>query len=120
MKGAITLTLLDLRFFAHHGLYPAEQANGQPFRVDLWITYPEPDSTLQDLTQTLDYTIVYSRLTQQMEKPRPLLEELAQSILEELKELFPAITEMRIHIQKEKPPVVGLEGRLGVQLLRSY
>ena len=120
MQGQITLTLLELRFFAYHGLYEKEQQEGQHFLVDLWITYPELDISVHQLDQTLDYTVVFSKLKEQMANPRLLLEDLAQSILSELKELFPPITEIRIHIQKESAPVSGLDGRLGVQLSRRY
>jgi dihydroneopterin aldolase len=120
MQGQITLTLLELRFFAYHGLYVKEQQEGQYFLVDLWITYPELDKTVHQLDQTLDYTVVFGKLKEQMANPRHLLEDLAQSILSELKELFPPITEIRIHIQQESAPVSDLDGRLGVQLTRLY
>lgn len=120
MNGQITLTLLDLRFFAYHGWYVSEAQQGQPFRVDLWVTYPEPAAQLEKLEQTIDYTIVYEVLKTQMENPRKMLEDLAQSILNEIHERFPQVRALKIHIQKISPPVAGLDGRLGIELHRCY
>ncbi|MBM3432053.1 MAG: dihydroneopterin aldolase [Bacteroidetes bacterium] len=120
MNGLITLTLLDLRFFAYHGWYAQEAEKGQPFLINLWITYPEPDTSVEQLDQTIDYTLVYDLLDAQMKKPRKLLEELAQSILSEIHDQFPRVSELKIHIQKISPPVAGLDGRLGIELLRRY
>lgn len=120
MPGQITLSLLDLRFFAYHGWYASETLQGQPFQVDLWVTYPEPATALEKLEQTIDYTVVYEVLKAQMENPRKLLEELAQSILGEIHNRFPLVSELKIHIQKIAPPVAGLDGRLGIQLHRRF
>lgn len=120
MKGQITLTLLELRFFAYHGWYEQETLKGQSFRVDLWVTYPEPPAQVEILSDTIDYTTVYDLLRGQMDRPRRLLEELAQSILTEIREKFPQVTELKIHIEKVSPPVTGLDGKLGIQLRRVY
>ncbi len=120
MPGQITLSLLDLRFFAYHGWYASETQQGQPFQVDLWVTYPEPDTNLERLEQTIDYTVVYQMLKTQMENPRKLLEDLAQSILSDLRNRFPQVLELKLHIQKISPPVAGLDGRLGIQLHRRF
>lgn len=120
MTGTITLTLADLRFYAYHGWFAEEARQGQSFLVDLWVSYPEPDQSIATLDQTIDYTIVHSILKEQMERPRRLLEDLAQSILGEIKQQFPLVTHQRIHIQKLAPPVSGLDGRLGIQVERNY
>jgi len=120
MNGQITLTLLELRFFAYHGWYAQESLKGQSFQVDLWVTYPEPPAQVELLSDTIDYTTVYDLLRKQMDRPRRLLEELAQSILSEIREKFPQVTELTIHIEKVSPPVAGLDGKLGIQLKRTY
>ncbi len=120
MRGNITLTLLDLRFFAHHGWYAEETLQGQTFGVNLWVSYPEPDAALIQLTDTIDYTEIHTLLVAQMNRPRKLLEELAQSILDEIHSHFPQVNHIRLQIEKMAPPVVGLNGRLGITLERSY
>jgi dihydroneopterin aldolase len=120
MAGIITLSLLDLRFFAHHGWYEQESRQGQSFRVDLWVSYPEASSTIDALEQTIDYTVIYSILKEEMEHPRRLLEQLAQSILDRIKITFPQVKQIRIHVQKSAPPVPRLDGKLGVQLERHF
>jgi dihydroneopterin aldolase len=120
MSGILTITLLDLRFFAYHGWYEQESRQGQIFRVDLWVSYPEPNRSVSELDQTIDYSVIYAMLHTQMHRPRRLLEELAQSILAEIKEKFPVVMKIQIHIQKVAPPVAGLDGRLGIQLESFY
>jgi dihydroneopterin aldolase len=120
MQGHITLTLLDLRFFAYHGWYEQEALQGQTFLVNLWVTHPEPVNSIQSLDQALDYTQLFGILSDQMKRPRKLLEDLAQSILTEMHERFPQTTSIRIHIEKTSPPVTGLDGRLGIQLERTF
>ncbi|MFM7672696.1 MAG: dihydroneopterin aldolase [Bacteroidota bacterium] len=120
MKGCITLTLQDLRFFAHHGWYEEETRQGQQFLVNLRVTYPEPGRAVQDLAGTIDYTTVFELLRRQMNTPRKLLEELAQSILSEIHQQFPQVSELQIHIQKVDPPVADLNGMLGIELRREY
>lgn len=120
MRGNLTLTLLDLRFFAHHGWYAEETLQGQTFGVNLWVSYPEPDAALIQLSDTIDYTEIHTLLVAQMNRPRKLLEELAQSILDEIHSQFPQVKHLRLQIEKMAPPVVGLVGRLGITLERSY
>lgn len=120
MNGQITLTLADLRFFAHHGWYEQETKQGQSFLVNLWVTYPEPSSNIRELSEAIDYTVVFELLRMQMERPRRLLEDLAQSILDDIRQHFPQVGELRIHIEKMAPPVAGLNGKLGIQLHRRY
>ncbi len=120
MSGTITLSLIDLRFFAYHGWYEQESRQGQNFRLDLWVSYPESMQSIVELDQTIDYSVIYSALKDQMARPRRLLEDLAQSILTEIKENYPVVTQIRIHIQKMAPPVSGLDGQLGIQLERTF
>jgi dihydroneopterin aldolase len=75
---------------------------------------------LQQLSDTVDYTLIYELVRRQMNQPRKLLEELAQSILSEIHETFPQVTELKIHIEKTAPPVENFSGRLGIQLTRTF
>jgi dihydroneopterin aldolase len=120
MNGTITLTLLDLRFFAHHGWYEEETRMGQTFLVNAWISYPEPPAAIIRLTDTIDYTAIHSILVAQMNQPRKLLEELAQSTLTEIQSRFPQVRQIRLQIEKVSPPVAGFNGRLGITLERSF
>lgn len=120
MNGIITLTLLDLRFFAHHGWYEEETRMGQTFLVNAWISYPEPPAAIIRLTDTIDYTAIHSILVAQMNQPRKLLEELAQSTLTEIQTRFPQVRQIRLQIEKVSPPVAGFNGRLGITLERSF
>lgn len=120
MKGILTLTLLDLRFFAYHGWYEEETRQGQTFLVNAWVSYPEPASTLIDLSDAIDYAEIHSILSAQMNQPRKLLEELTQSIMDSIHDRFPQVSYIKLQIEKLAPPVPGLNGRLGVTLERNY
>lgn len=116
----ITLTLLDLRFFAHHGWYEEETRQGQTFLVNAWISYAEPTTNITELSTTIDYTEIHSILVDQMNRPRKLLEELTQSILDEIRSRFTQVNHIKLQIEKLAPPVPGFNGRLGITLERRY
>lgn len=120
MKGIITLTLLDLRFFAYHGWYAEETKQGQTFLVNAWVSYPEPTTSLIELSDTIDYTEIHTILVAQMDRPRKLLEDLAQSVVDEIHSRFPQVCQIKLQIEKTAPPVPGLNGRLGIALERNY
>jgi len=120
MTGTITLTLLDLRFFGHHGWYEEETRQGQTFLVNAWISYPEPTTNIKELSSTIDYTEIHSILVDQMNRPRKLLEELTQSILDEIRSRFMQVNHIKLQIEKLAPPVPGFNGRLGITLERRY
>lgn len=106
MKG--TLELLGMKFHAYHGCLESERINGNTFIVDFKAQLDmEKASETDDLNDTLDYSIIYNIVKQEMDIPSNLLEHVAGRILHQIEKACPEIPEFSITVTKENPPVDG-------------
>ena len=113
------LFLEDVRFYGHHGASKAEQAVGVWFSVDAELAVDlAPAATSDDLAAAVDYGAVARRIVEVGTQGRVnLLERLAGLIAQALLGEFPA-QEVRVRIRKLTPPMEGLVGTPGVELVR--
>ena len=103
-----TVSLQGAEFFAYHGFYPEEQKLGSKFIVDAKVSFvPAKDLKEDKIGNTVDYEQVYNIIEEQMKKTAKLIETVAQSIADEIKECFPFATEIRVTIKKMNPPIKG-------------
>jgi len=102
-----SLTLHRLRFFARHGVLPAEAAQGQIFEVTVRLELPLADAgRADDLARTVDYQAACAVVRQIMEGPRmKLAEALAEAIAAELLRAFPMVEAVNVEVIKPRPPV---------------
>ncbi len=102
-----SLTLHRLRFFAHHGVLPAETAHGQIFEVTVRLELSlAAAAQADDLQKTVDYQLVYEVVQKIMNGTRvKLAETLAESIATELLCTFPSVTAADVEVIKPQPPV---------------
>lgn len=116
-----TLTLYRLRFFARHGMLPAETANGQDFEVTLRLELPlQAAGAADDLGRTVDYRAVHALVRGIMEGPRrKLVETLAEALAAELLRAFPVVKAVEVEVVKIQPPVGFACGGLGVRIRRT-
>jgi dihydroneopterin aldolase len=114
------LLLEDVRFFGHHGISKAEQTVGVWFSVDVELTVDLTAAAISDaLEATVDYGAVARRIVEIGTRGRVnLIERLAGSISEELLREFPAKA-IRVRVRKLTPPLEGLVGTPGVELVRQ-
>jgi dihydroneopterin aldolase len=76
------ISLAGLRAYGHHGVLPAERAQGQEFVADavLWIDTSQA-AAADDLSLTVDYGTLAGRLTEIIAgEPVALIETLAQRL----------------------------------------
>jgi dihydroneopterin aldolase len=107
------IALENMQFHAYHGVYEAEQAIGNDYRVDVFIkTQIGKSDALED---TINYEFVYDICALEMDKPRQLLESVLFSILSGLKRQFANMEAVRIKVQKMNPPVGGRVGSASVE-----
>ena len=99
MKHQIDLE--NIRLYAYHGCLNEEALVGSNYRVDITL---ETDFTLaaqhDDLTQTIDYCIVFEIVKAEMAIRAKLLENVAQRISLKLREKFHHIHFLRVKITK--------------------
>jgi len=102
-----SLTLSRLRFFAHHGVLPAETAHGQIFEVTVRLELPLAEAArADDLTKTVDYQAAYEVVRGVMEGPQmKLAETLAEVIATALLREFARVEAVEIEVIKPQPPV---------------
>lgn len=101
------ITLLGLRFFAHHGVLAEELRRGQAFYVDLALDCG-PLPVDDDLGQTVDYAAVYDTVRQVVTGgPYRLLETAAQGVAASVLDSFPRVTGVTVTIHKPQAPLPG-------------
>ncbi len=115
-----TLSLDDVRFYAHHGVTPAERAVGAWYSVDAALGIDLASAALSD---DLAATVDYRRLARCIvdigtAEPVNLIERLAGLIAEAVLREFPA-TDVRVRVRKLTPPLDGLTGTPSVELRRA-
>ena len=110
MIGQINLE--GMQFHAFHGVYPEERKNGQLYRVDFsFHTEIEKASHTDSLADAVDYSQIYTIISEEMKQASNLLEHLAVRIERRLKDSFPSIKQTELKLTKLSPPIDGsIEG----------
>ena len=120
MEGMITVELKQLRFFAHHGLYPEERKTGNEFEVNLSVSYPTNQGTITDINETINYATLYELVRDDMNRPSGLLETAAMKIAATIKTVFPQTKRISITISKVHPPIAKFSGQVAVKFEKEY
>jgi dihydroneopterin aldolase len=101
----VTIELVDLVLFGHHGYLEAERRLGQRFLVDLWVEVDDAASSSDDIDHTVDYRQLADLVREVFAGPeRLLLEALAGAVVDGVLERFPSVQGVRVRVRK--PDVV--------------
>ncbi len=104
----ITIAIHGAEFFAYHGFYPEEQKLGTKFIVDVEVDFIPVNNLNEDkIANTVDYEQLYKIVAGQMQQTRKLIETVAQSIADEIKEKYPFADKIQVSIKKLNPPLEG-------------
>ena len=105
-KGdGMTIELLGLVLFGHHGYLEAERKLGQRFLVDLWVEVDDQAAASDEIEHTVDYRHLAALVREVFAGPeRLLLEALAGAVVDGIFERFPGAQSVRIRVRK--PDVV--------------
>ncbi len=102
------LNLEGLAFYSHHGYYTEERKRGNNYLIDVQISYNmEQAGTTDNLSDALNYETVYQICKRQMDNPRHLIESVAKSIADEIKDTFSDTEYVRVELKKLKPELGG-------------
>lgn len=117
--GPDKIFIEDVRFYGHHGVTDAQQSVGAWFGVDVELALDLTSAGLSDdLRATVDYGEVTRRVVEIGTKERVyLLERLAALLADALLREFP-VEAVRVRVRKLSPPVEGIPGIPGVELIR--
>src|ERR671918_1858470 len=101
----MTIELLSLVLFGHHGYLEAERRLGQRFLVDLWVDVDDAAVGSDDIEDTVDYRHLAELVREVFAGPeRLLLERLGGAVADGILERFPAVQRVRVRVRK--PDVV--------------
>ena len=103
-----TVVLEGMSFTAYHGCLEKERRDGNTFIVDLSFEYDASAAARSDsLDDAVDYGAVYDIVAREMALPSNLLENVAWRIREAVSSAFPAVSNLRVSVAKQNPPVNG-------------
>ena len=93
----MTIELLSLVLFGHHGYLEAERRLGQRFLVDLWVDVDDAAVGSDDIEDTVDYRHLAELVREVFAGPeRLLLERLGGAVADGILERFPAVQRVRV------------------------
>jgi dihydroneopterin aldolase len=115
------ISVLGLRAFGRHGVLEHERRDGQEFVVDAVLhldTSPAADT--DDLTLTVDYAAVASRIFDIVSgEPVALIETLAQRLALACLDVHGCVREVEITVHKPHAPLIQSFGDVTVTIRRS-
>lgn len=112
-----TIQLEKMEFRAPHGCYDLEKLVGNRYNVDLTMVVEIGDAPESDeLLKSVNYLSVYEQVSEEIQKPSNILENVAWRILERIHSAFPQIITSTIKISKLAPPLGGKVDRVSVIL----
>jgi dihydroneopterin aldolase len=101
----VTIELLGLVLFGHHGYLEEERRLGQRFFVDLWVEVDEVATQSDDIEHTVDYRQLAELVRDVFAGPeKQLLEGLAGAVADGVLGRFPGADTVRVRVRK--PDVV--------------
>ena len=112
--------LNDMIFYGFHGVYPEERKLGQRFNVCLTIyTDDSKDESIKELTDTVDYTLVYEDIKQIMENQQfILLEDCANNIIKKVLNTYELVIGVKVNIKKPSVSINGNLSYVGIEMER--
>jgi dihydroneopterin aldolase len=102
------IELKGMSFHACHGVVEQERIVGNTFTVDLKL-YADLNLAVQTdcLENTINYTLIYNLVKEEMQIYSQLLEHVAGRIIRRIQMQFPSINSIEIRVAKHNPPVNG-------------
>lgn len=116
-----SIQLIDMQFWAYHGVLEAEKAIGQRFHIDctLWL-----DLTRAGVSDALEYSVsyadVYSRIEEITTTKRfDLIEALTYHIIKSVIGMDARIQAVEVTVRKPQAPIPGTFSHACVTLKRE-
>lgn len=105
-----SITLRDVRFYAYHGVLPAEQRLGNDYLLTLTLYFPASKAMGSDeVGDTINYAEVYEVVKKEMDIPSKLLEHVTGRILDALGKYFPVLKRAECTLTKVAPPIASFQ-----------
>lgn len=116
MQSGFEIELKALKIHANHGVFEQERFVGNDFVVNLKVVTSDNVSVYQDcLDNTVSYADLYEVVVESMKLPRMLLESVAKEIATIIMERWDSVREIFVSIEKQVPPIAGIDGSASVK-----
>ena len=102
------ISLEGIKVYAFHGVLEEERKIGALYRVDIRIETDVIKAAQEDdIFQTIDYTLVYDIVREEMKLSSKLIENVAYRILKKITSTFTKALHTQVKISKINPPIHG-------------
>ncbi len=115
----LTINLHNLIFHSFHGVHQEESILGNTFVVNVSLSV-EVDEKITALKQTVNYASVYKIIKERMLVATPLLETLAQELLQQIHEFDDRIKSIAVSVEKKNPPIPNMEASVSVTYKKDF
>lgn len=102
------IKLKNIRIYAYHGCLLEESLIGSDYLVDLEVTAALSNASKSDLLKdTVDYVQLQGIVNREMAVRSALLEHVAQRIIDSILKEIPQVTQVKVAVAKQNPPIGG-------------
>lgn len=113
------IELENMEFKAFHGCYDLEKKVGNLFRVDVTIEAEIGEAASRDsVGETINYLTVYELVREQMAITSNIIENVAERIIDTIRNRFPSALRVTAKVSKLAPPLGGKIERVSVTLTK--
>lgn len=113
------IRLESLRFYSRIGVFDQERAVGNEFSVDVTVEVAATGFESENLDTTISYADIYEVVREAMSGEWLLLESVAKSVAETIKQRWKSVGEVKIKISKLAAPIPGIQGVCSVEYLSA-
>ncbi len=116
----VYIHLEKLLFHSFHGIHDEEKILGNQFEVNCKIGFQERETIITHIDDTIDYSILYDLIKNEMNIPTLLIETVAMRIGHGACNIFSGVKNIEVIIKKMSPPMAGIQGSAGVTWHREF
>lgn len=115
-----TISLQNLEFYAYHGYYQEENLIGTNFIVDIHVKIEDKQLNNGELSQTVNYEIIFNIVKLRMNIKYKLLEQFVKDVHDDILSNFKFAKSIEVIIRKKKVPINGMIGESVVKYQKEY
>lgn len=115
-----TISLQNLEFYAYHGYYQEENLIGTNFIVDIHVKIEDKQLNNGELSQTVNYEIIFNIVKLRMNIKYKLLEQFVKDVHDDILSNFKFAKSIEVIIRKKKVPINGMIGESVVKYHKEY
>ena len=113
------ISLNDVHFFGHHGIYEEEKILGNTFIVNLYVDLIPAENIIKNISETIDYVTLFELVKARMAIPTPLLETIVTELAETILKDFTSVHTVFVKITKSQVAIHTLQGNMSVAITRT-